>query len=303
MKVLLIGFGSIGKRHYEILNGLAEVQNVDLVSQQNLPGIQSYVNLSDIEDLNVYDYFIIASETYRHYEDLKYICSRVEEKSILVEKPLYNTKKEELKCTNKVFVAYNLRFHPVMEKLKELLSGKKVYFANIICGQYLPTWRPEQDYRKSYSADIGRGGGVLRDLSHELDYVNWLFGDIDMLDFISTRISDLQIASDDIFTAIGLTKKKTIINVSMDYISKVPMRRMVVHTDSSTIEADFMKNSIVEFDINSKADVVKLEEIDRNYTYRKMHQSILSNRQTKVCSFDEGKRIIELIDDITYKEI
>lgn len=303
MKVLLIGYGSIGKRHYEVLNGLAEIQNVDLVSKQNLPGIQSYVNLSDIKDIESYDYFIIASETYRHFEDLKYICSRVEGKNILVEKPLYNSRKEDFKCTNKVFVAYNLRFHPVMQKLKELLVDKKVYFANIMCGQYLPTWRPEQDYRKSYSADTERGGGVLRDLSHELDYVNWLFGDIDMLDSISTRISDLQITSDDIFTAIGVTKQKTIINVSMDYISKIPMRKLVVHTDSSTIEADFMKNSLVEFDINSKADVIKLEDNDRNYTYRKMHQSILSNKQTKVCSFDEGKRIIDLIDDIIYKEI
>jgi len=74
----------------------------------------------------------------------------------------------------KVFVAYNLRFHPVIQKLHEFVKGKEVYSIQAYVGQYLPDWRPGTDYSKCYSASKAQGGGVLRDLSHELDYINWI---------------------------------------------------------------------------------------------------------------------------------
>ncbi len=303
MKVLIIGFGSIGKRHYEILKSFQDIDEVDVVSKQKLNNIKSFTKLSEVSDLNRYDYYVIASETSKHHGQLEYICSKVDNKNILVEKPLYSKVHQEFECSNNIFVAYNLRFHPVIEKLRELLSDKKVHFANVICGQYLPTWRPATDYRKSYSADINRGGGVLRDLSHELDYISWLFGKIEIVGSISTKVSDLEINADDIFTAIGLTKSKTIINMSMDYISKTPIRKIVIHTDSTTIEADLIKYSIVEFDMDAEAKVVGLETVERNHTYIKMHQSIISNEFAKLCSFDEGKAVVGIIENITYKEL
>ena len=185
IKLLIIGFGSIGRRHYEIVKDFENVENITVVTKQNLPLISTYNILSEVKNLDYYNYFIISSETIKHYDQLKYLCSKVDNKKILVEKPLFDKLRGNMKYkSNQVFTAYNLRFHPVILKLKELLENEEVYFANIICGHYLPLWRPNQDYRNSYSADISKGGGVLRDLSHELDYVNWIFGDIEKLDNI-----------------------------------------------------------------------------------------------------------------------
>lgn len=303
MNVLLIGFGSIGKRHFEVLNTFHKVTSVDVVTRQDVKSITSFKALRDVRNLNSYDYFIIASETSKHYEQLKYICSKVTEKKILVEKPLYDKKYESLECNNQIFTAYNLRFHPVLKKLKHLLKNEKVYYVNAICGQYLPTWRPEQDYRKSYSADINQGGGVLRDLSHELDYINWLFGNIEKIDSINTKVSDLEINSDDIFTAIAITKDRAIINLTVDYISKIPMRRLIIHTSNHSIEADVIKNSIVVYDKDTHAGTIELEEIDRNYTYAQMHNSIMDNRFDTVCSFHEGNEVVDTIENIEFKEL
>jgi len=303
LKVLIIGFGSIGKRHFEVLSAFNKITSIDVVSKQNLEDISSYFSLEGIKDLNIYEYFIVASETVKHFEQLKYICSQVEHKKILVEKPLYDKVYESIETTNQIFTAYNLRFHPVLEKLSELLKYENVYYTNVICGQYLPTWRPGQDYRDSYSADIRQGGGVLRDLSHELDYITWLFGDIKKLDAINTKVSDLDINSDDIFTSIAISDRKVIINVSIDYISKTPMRRLIIHTQTSTIEADIVNNTIILSDKNSNTKNIECESVDRNYTYTKMHEAILSSSYENICSFDEGSKIIDVIENIEFKEL
>ncbi len=303
MKVLIIGFGSIGRRHFEVLNTFEDVTSIDVVSKQTLENISYFNALSDINHLDIYDYFVIASKTSMHYEQLKYLCSNVDHKKILVEKPLYSKASEALETNNQIFTAYNLRFHPVLKRLKTLLQQKQVYYVNVICGQYLPSWRPEQDYRKSYSADLHQGGGVLRDLSHELDYIIWLFGDIEQIDSINTKISDLEINSDDIFTAIALTKKRSIINLTVDYISKIPMRRLIIHTKEHTIEADVIQNTLHLYDKNGKKQTVQIEPAERNETYTQMHKSILSSDSKDVCSFDEGKEVVNIIEAIEYKEL
>jgi len=300
MKVLIIGYGSIGKRHYEILKSFVGV--VDVVSRQNLKNIVSFKRLQDINNLDYYDYFVISTETAKHYKELKYICSKVNNKKILVEKPLYDKKYQNITTNNQIFTAYNLRFHPIIERLKELLCKEEIYYANIICGQYLPTWRPHHDYKKSYSANISRGGGVLRDLSHDLDYAIWLFGDITKIDAINTKISDLEIHSDDIFTAIAVTQNRVIVNLSIDYISKNAIRRLIIHTKNMTIEADIINNSLIIYGKNGDKKIADIESYDRNYTYIKMHKAILDNRLESVCSFEEGLKIVNIIENIEYKD-
>ena len=302
MKVLIIGYGSIGKRHYNILSKFEKIMDIDIVTKQNLKNSKTFNSLDEIKNLNLYDYFIIASETIKHYEQLKYICSKTDGKKILVEKPLYDKKYKEIKTNNQIFIAYNLRFHPILKKLKKLIEGKKVYYVNIISGQYLPTWRPEQDYRKSYSADLTKGGGVLRDLSHELDYARWLFGDFINISAINTKISDLDIKSDDLFTAIVTTSKKVIVNLTVDYISKVPIRRLFIHTEENTIEADMIKNTIICTDKNGNQENIKTKEMDRDYTYIKMHKSVIENSTETLCSFEDGKNIVDIIESIEFKE-
>jgi CMP-N,N'-diacetyllegionaminic acid synthase len=303
LKALIVGFGSIGKRHFEILSALAHIDSVHIVTKQSFDDIVSFREIMDIEDIEIYDYFVIASETAKHYEQLKYICSCVNEKNILVEKPLYDKKYEDIKSNNKIFTAYNLRFHPVLQRLKRLLKDEQVYYANILCGQYLPQWRPEQNYRKSYSAEISRGGGVLRDLSHELDYIGWIFGNFEKIDYINTKISDLEINSDDIFTAIAVTGNDSVINVTMDYISKVPMRQIMVHTKDYTIVADMIKNDILIVDKNIKKETIEFQKLDRNYTYIKMHESILDGNYEDVCDFSAGQKIVDFIDSVKLKDI
>ena len=78
---------------------------------------------------------------------------------------------------NRYYVGYNLRFHPVLIYLKQFLIRKKIFSINVISHSYLPNWR-KINYRHSISANKKLGGGVLLELSHELDYLKWIFKNI-----------------------------------------------------------------------------------------------------------------------------
>ena len=300
MKVLIIGYGSIGKRHHDILSNLIGSDKIDVVSKQELPHISAYTALANVPDLNMYDYIVIASETHLHYEQLSYLCNKVTNKIILVEKPLYDIQHDKTDCTNTVLTAYNMRFHPVILKLHELIQEKPIYATHIYCGSYLPRWRPEQDYSKGYSADHTRGGGVLRDLSHELDYISHLFGSMDTLETINSQISDLNISSDDIFTMIGTTKKKTIVNLSLDYISKLHRRKVLIHTQDESIEADLINNTIEVQNKSGDTEHFSFPEADRDYTYIQMHKAILESDYTPFCTYEEGLSITNLINAVPF---
>ncbi|MDD5597303.1 MAG: Gfo/Idh/MocA family oxidoreductase [Victivallaceae bacterium] len=297
IKVLLIGYGSIAKRHEEVLLSMEEIEKVDLVTKQTLSGKRTFKSLAKVKNIGEYDYFIIATETFKHLEQLKFLESKLSGKIILCEKPLFAEYRKVIVSNNLVFVGYVLRFHPLLLKLRELLTAERVLNTNVICGQYLPEWRPGIDYRDSYSAKRDEGGGVLLDLSHEIDYIQWLFGKMSEIKSYQMKISDLDIDSDDFVTVIGKTEKNVMVNFSIDCISKISCRKILVNTLDNTYELDFIANV---FKGRNKAGVeenFRCEGFERNFMFRAMHKSILSGREF-VCGYNEGLDVMKTISII-----
>lgn len=297
MKVLIIGFGSIGKRHYEVLSKLPLVQSIDLVTKQYIKDKTCYKTLNVVENIYKYDYFVIATETNKHFEQLKYLEDNVKGKFIFCEKPLFEIKKELDIKNNKVFVGYVLRFYPLLEKLKEFLKDETIISVTAKCGQYLPYWRPNSDYKNCYSAKKEEGGGVLLDLSHEIDYVQWLCGKIQTLHSIQCKISDLEINSDDLTMLIGRTDKNILVNISIDYISKITHRKLIVETLEHTYELDFIVNKLVKKNKSGFEELYDFETLERNYMFEKMHLDVL-NKSKNICTFKEALEVMDAISII-----
>jgi len=294
MKVLLIGYGSIGKRHEEVLTSFKNIETIDIVTKQNLENKITFKLLEEVLNIEGYDYYIIASETSKHYEQLKFLDLRVKNKKIFCEKPLFDTKQGLEIVQNSVFVGYVLRFHPLLEKLKKLIVEEKVINVNIKCGQYLPSWRPSVDYRKSYSAFKNQGGGVLLDLSHEIDYLQWLFGKVKELKSYQVKISDLKIDSDDFTTFIGKTVTGTMVNLSIDYISKITHRVMMVDTVNFSYRLDFIANKLIRIDKNEEQTIFESRKLERNDMFRWMHSSILEEKNQN-CTLSEAQEVMNTI--------
>ncbi|MGF1758899.1 hypothetical protein L4D76_13355 [Photobacterium sagamiensis] len=300
MKVLLVGYGSIGKRHFELLKGNKNVADVDVVTRYGNVAGRSFSDLYSIKHdvLSQYSLFLLCSETSLHEEQLRYIDAHVKNKIVLVEKPLANRALNFIP-NNKVHVTYNLRFHPVIRKLKLLLEDEQVLSFSVQAGQYLPTWRPGQDYKKSYSADLSRGGGVLRDLSHEIDYTQWLCGRLNLVSAMAGSCSHLGLSSDDICTILATNKWGTHIQIKMDYLSHRPKREIEIQTDRYTISACLVNNDIKIYDCNGLVEVVECGKLDRNFTYLAMHNTVLENKLHMLTSFDDSNHVMGLIENIT----
>jgi predicted dehydrogenase len=297
MKVLIIGYGSIGKRHFEVLNSFNNISQIDLVTKQNIPTVTCYKSIESVANLDIYDYFVIASETNKHYEQLIFLEKTLRNKIIFCEKPLFDSYKSLVISNNAVYVGYVLRFHPLLQKLKYFLENETIISINAKCGQYLPTWRPNTDYRECYSAKKELGGGVLLDLSHEIDYIQWLAGELEDIKSYQLKISDLEINSDDITTLIGITKDKSLVNMSIDYISKITHRCITVDTNHNTYMLDFINNELLKKDKNGLEERYCFSNLQRNYMFEKMHNDILSNGYD-ACNFDQGLEVMKVISNI-----
>ncbi len=297
MKVLIIGFGSIGKRHYAVLSKMSRVQSIDLVTKQNIENKICYKSFEFVNNINQYDYFVIASETNKHFEQLNFLEKNVKDKLIFCEKPLFESKQDLEIKNNRVFIGYVLRFHPLLEKLKEFVKNEKILLVNVKCGQYLPSWRPNTDYKNCYSAKKEEGGGVLLDLSHEIDYVQWLCGKINEIKSYQVKISDLEISSDDLTMLLGKTNQDILVNISIDYISKITHRKLLVETFEHTYELDFISNKLIKKDKNGLEEIYSFSNLERNYMFEKMHLDIF-NQQKNVCTFKEALKVMDTISTI-----
>ena len=293
----MVGYGSIGKRHEEVLKAFDDIAGVDIVTKQTLSTQRTYRSLEVVTDLKMYDYFVLASETSKHYEQLKFLDENVKNKKFFCEKPLFDTNQKLHIANNEVFVGYVLRFYPLLKKLKDFIDNEDVIKVHISCGQYLPTWRPEVDYRKSYSAFKDKGGGVLLDLSHEIDYCQWLFGSMQELKSYQVKISDLEIDSDDFTTFIGQTVTGVMVNLSIDYISKITHRVMRIDTVDYSYILDFIANQLIRVDKKGEQVIFNSEKLERNDMFRWMHKSILTGKEQN-CTFIEAEEIMKTIEMI-----
>ncbi|WP_050479714.1 Gfo/Idh/MocA family protein [Herbaspirillum rhizosphaerae] len=285
-KVAVVGYGSIGARHARILQELGH--DVMIVSRREL---EMPARCASIEEALQYgpEYVVIANPTAEHHETLLALDRTDFAGDILVEKPLFARPHAAELINHRVFVAYNLRFHAVLQRLKVLLADQRILSAQVYVGQYLPQWRPQSDYRASYSASAAQGGGVLRDLSHELDYITWLFGGWRRVAALGGHFSELDIDSDDVFSALLETSACPVVNLQMNYLDRVGRRTIVINTDHCTIEADLVKGVVA---MNDQRETIVC---GRDDSYREMHSALLEGRDEMLCTFQQGLEVVNLI--------
>lgn len=289
VNALVIGYGSIGSRHARLLAELGCRTTVLSHRKADFPVV--YHDLAEALAAENPDYVVIANATKQHYDSLATLARLGYTGTVLVEKPVFDRYVEIRPLDfRKTFVAYNLRFHPVVQRLKALLEGEKALSVQAYVGQYLPDWRPASDYRRSYSASAEQGGGALRDLSHELDYLTWILGGWERVSALGGHFSPLEITSDDVYALMLATPSCPIVTLQLNYLDRRARRFVLVNTANHTFEADLVGGSIA-IDRDSEAFA-----IERDDTYRAMHQAILAGSTGTLCSLDEGLSTLRLIE-------
>ena len=210
--ILVAGCGSIGRRHIRNLHrlGVDEVLAWDTDPER----LRETADESAAQPVESYDAGLAATPravlvcTPPHLHVQASTAAVRAGAHVLIEKPLSNTLEgvdELLNLTARrglvTMAGYNLRFHAGLRKVKDLLESGiagRVLTVRAEYGQYLPTWRPERDYREGYITRASTGGGIILDSSHELDYVAWLGGQIESVYAVAERLSDLDMETEDV---------------------------------------------------------------------------------------------------------
>jgi CMP-N,N'-diacetyllegionaminic acid synthase len=294
-RILIIGYGSMGRKHAKVLKSMGVKDLFFYSKQKNIP----YMRINNLNDVRKIDphYIIISSNTTDHYQQLNLLEKKIKNKTILIEKPLFAKYKKMKTKYNKIFVGYNLRFHPIIQFIKNKIKTKKIWSASVICGSYLPNWRNNRNYYNSHSAKKKYGGGVLLELSHEIDYFLWFFNNFQIENVFNKKISNLQINTDDVLDLVGKNKNVKYISIKLNYFFRSPMRKIFIDGNDISINADLIKNSlsIVENNIQKKHSWPKFTNLD---TYRSLHKHILNKNYKFLCKYNDGLKVIKLIDQI-----
>ena len=294
MKVLVVGYGSIGARHANILRELGH--DVHVVTQQCNIGFPFFKSLLEALCSDSFEYIVIANKTSDHFGALKQIVDNGFQGKILVEKPIFDN--TAIKSTEfsqfDILVGYNLRFHPLISKLKDLLKRQSIISAAIYFGQYLPNWRPNRDYRTSYSAKKREGGGVLRDLSHEMDYLLWIFGDWQKLTALGGHLSELEVDTEDVVSVMLETRSCPILNLHINYLDRPPRREIIVNTKSQTVNVDLIRGTL---QINN---TITHQQVERNFTYKEQHLAVLKGNMERLCTLNQGMSVLKMIEGIEF---
>ena len=264
MKVIIVGFGSIGQRHCK---NLLDESNAEILlsTKHNLKNFKNNKRIQNLPSLekclkNQPDIGLVCNTSNLHVETAIKLAKN--NCHLLIEKPLSNSLKNitsllSLIEKNKIItlMGFNLRFHPCLIKIKQLLSKNKigrVIYVSAENGSYLPDWHPEEDYRKSYSSSNALGGGAVLTCLHEIDYLYWLFGNVKEVSAITGKFSDLDIDSEDL-SSISLRFKNNIIaEVHLDLFQRPAQRSCKIVGTNGTLFCDFNRNIVSLYELNKK---------------------------------------------------
>jgi predicted dehydrogenase len=229
-----VGAGSIGRRHIANLLALsAEVVAVreraelsdDLAREFGIVAFPSLEAALATRPLAA----VIGNRTDRHVEAALAAasagCHLYIEKPVAASRAGLGALEVEVERRGLVVeVGCMWRFHPSLGTLKRLLDDGaigRVRSAHVFVGQHLADWRPDRDYRDSYSAHRAHGGGVLLDLVHELDYLTWLLGPArDVFAFLE-HVSDLETDVEDTAELLLRLESGAVAHVHLDCVRPV----------------------------------------------------------------------------------
>ena len=311
MKVLVIGYGAIGRRHVKNLleNTNLEIiiytrrDDLDSLKRKNVKTYRSLKKcLSEKPDIG-----FITNETAYHIPiAIKLAKAGLD---LFIEKPLSDSMKgiptlmqivKQKKLVTQM--GYHLRFHPCIIKIRKLLKQKKI--GKIISiqaenGSYLPDWHPYEDYRRGYAGKKKLGGGIILTQIHDVDYLFWFFGNPKSIFSVMGKFSNLDISVEDYSASIIEFKNKITTELHLDFFQgpeyrgcKIKGTDGIISWNSSDNEIKFYNNRKKEWEV-----LLKLSKFKRNQMYvdeTKHFLKCVKNRKKTDNSLDDGIKTLNI---------
>lgn len=309
----VIGLGNISFRHRKNLKSLFPSAKIACLSSSNRL-IEHQPEYSDIlvqsldELISLKPNFVIVASpaTFHAQHSIPFIEKNI---PVLIEKPIAACIKDAeliaasaIKFNTPVAIGYCLRYKPFFEKVKyyldsELIGG--INDINIVCGSYLPLWRPNIDYRDSVSASTSLGGGVLLELSHEIDYANFFIKDLSLQSATIKNSGKLDVDVEDFVDLIFNLPEGGICKIHLDFIQQTSTRKASFSGNKGKIFWDLENNSLSISASNTK-EKKEINSWDSNKMYIDMLIDFSSNyinrKHSKLCKVSEAIDVLQIVE-------
>lgn len=309
MKIILIGLGSIGLRHLRNILSLGYNQ-VSIVSRSgNLPEEFSFLpvfsSLHSALSSSRFDAAIVCTPTSLHISPVKALLeARIP--NIYIEKPVSHSLVgiDEIlllskSYSNTVVVGYDLHFDPGLQKVKQLLDEDvigKIVSVNAVVGQYLPDWRPHQDYRAGMSAKKETGGGVMLDLVHEFDYLLWLVGKVSNIACQYSHSGALEIETEDVSDVLLRFNNGATGTIHLDYLQQKLVRNCMITGYNGTLFWNLAESNVRWINKEKTEETFNYSGYERNSRFIEIMRSFLENRtDPRLTGLNEGIESLKLV--------
>lgn len=305
-RVIVRGGGSIGMRHARVFASLGADVSVWPVR----PRPDALDDITGAAALSHADLVVIATDTSRHVADT-IAALDAGARRVLLEKPVAPTVADATALAqhpraDDVWVAAPLRAHGAFRHLlAQLPAIGSPTSAHVRCQSWLPDWRPDRDYRESYSARPDEGG-VLRDLVHELDYATVLFGTPHLTAATLDHHGPLDIEAEQAATLLWQTDSSTV-TCRLDYITRPTTRGITVHGPDGQLTWDVPTVTVTHTTAAGHTETTHFEhDLDRDHVMATQARAALelapdsdpAQRHTLGCpaTLAEGLATLELCD-------
>ena len=317
MTGLLVGYGSIGRRHLTNLYSLG-VTDWALVhtGQGTLPlelpcAARIYSDLAKALEKEVPSFAVIANPTSLHVH-AALACTNAG-CGLLVEKPISHSLDGmgELEAATtalgtKVLVGFQFRFHPALMRIRDLLRSGSMgapLHAQVIWAEHLPSWHPWEDWRTGYAARAELGGGVHHTICHPFDYLRMIFGDPTTLFAKLTRDGPLELSVPEAADVVLCFSEGLTAQVHLDFWGRPPMHRMDVICSEGSIQWDYMTGSLqVQGTNRDSCEVAAFPSVDaRNELFLSEARHLLGvvgGSEESRCDLQDGIAVVRICEAI-----
>lgn len=324
-RLLIVGLGSIGKRHARLARELfPDVKIVALRHQNcqdmNEPAVNYCVTSLDEALKFCPQAAVIANPSSFHLNVALPLAKAGVH--LLIEKPIANSIQGVSELINTcdeqgivLMTGYNMRFLPSLQRFRELLEEQRcgqVLSVRAEVGQYLPSWRPNSDYRENVSAKARLGGGVLLELSHEIDYLRWLFGEVEWVNGILLKQSDLDIdVEDTVHLILGFApraeKKQIVATLNLDFVRHDTTRTCTVIGETGSLRWNALAGTVEIFEQGGDAwQVLYAKQTPRDASYIEEWRSFLNcvvSGTPAPISGQDGLAVLRVIDAARHSSV
>ncbi|MFC2171129.1 Gfo/Idh/MocA family protein [Acidobacteriota bacterium] len=305
MKILIVGLGSIGRKHLECLQ---QYSGVDVTAFRTSKGAKKessgIIEFTTLQNALAYEPngVIISNPTALHATSaLPFLRKGIK---VLIEKPIAESVKEAEKLVSfkeLIRVAYCLRFYPVSDFVKHLCLEESIFRVSFRRSYYLPKWHSYADYRLEYSSRKDLGGGVIRTLSHELDLMLHWFGWPDSVVGVTDRVSPLEIDVDDFAFFTARSKNGVRISFDLDFFSPENINTGDIFTEKGKYTWDHRGIWFSSYENSNQLNLSHFREDEINNMYMRQTEDFLNfvrGENSQNATYKAALNVLELIERI-----